>query len=287
MESSERAEHQPDCPVPPQLSVVLPAYNEADRIGAAVNDIIHGIPASIGAAWELIVVNDGSSDDTSAVAGRFEGQVPCLRVIDQPVNQGKGAAVRAGVLASRGDFVLFADADGATPFVESHALLEGLQDGADISVGTRVHRNVKRSLPRLLMSSTFRLAVRWIVKVRVSDPQCGFKMFCGDHARQLFRLAGETGYLFDLEILGLAQSRGLTIQEFPITWREIPGSHVRIIRDSWRMFQGLWRVRSAIRSARGTALRNEAARATVPHTTTVSALPAASTVIPSKETQLH
>lgn len=242
----------------PILSVILPAYNEAERIDRAIEDIREGIPLSVGSSWELIVVDDGSSDDTQAAAARYEKLVPRLQVFSHDRNLGKGAAVRTGVLASRGQFVLFADADGATPFVESHALLEAVQDGADIAIGKRSAVRAKRTLPRRVMAAVFRTAVRMIVNVRVSDPQCGFKLFAGHHARSLFRQAKETGYLFDLEVLGMATRQGLTISESEVRWQEIPGSHIRIVRDSIRMFTGLYRVRTSIRSVARRRLIDEA-----------------------------
>lgn len=250
--------HRSVQPAGPILSVILPAYNEAERIARAIEDIRQGIPLSVGQSWELIVVDDGSSDDTHATAARFNNLVPRLRLLSHDQNLGKGAAVRTGVLASRGQFVLFADADGATPFVESHALLEAVQDGADIAIGRRSADRARRTLPRRVMAAAFRTAVRMIVNVRVSDPQCGFKLFAGHHARSLFRQAKETGYLFDLEVLGMATRQGLTISESEIRWQEIPGSHIRIVRDSIRMFTGLYRVRASIRSVAHRRLIDEA-----------------------------
>jgi len=230
--------------------VVIPAFNEQRRIATAIRDVIDNMPLSVGDAWELIVVNDGSSDATSSVVRSFEGHVPALRLLEHRVNSGKGAAVRTGVLAAAGRVVLFADADGATPFSAATELLQAIDDGADIAIGTRSHSHeVQRSFVRLVMGAAFRLAVRNLVRVHVSDTQCGFKMFKRNAARLLFGSSCEDGYLFEVEILGLAIRRGFTIQEVPVCWREVAGSRIRLVRDSWKMLTGLLRVGRNIRGA--------------------------------------
>lgn len=231
----------------PQLSIVVPAYNEAQRIVTAIDDIVANMPLSVGTAWELIVVDDGSQDRTADVVREISDKVPSLRLLQHAANQGKGAAVRTGVLAAKGRFVMFADADGATPFSEADKLLQAVREGADLAVGTRISGpGVQRSLLRSVMAAAFRQSVRSLTNVRIRDTQCGFKMFERQTARILFQCSRETGYLFDVEILGLAHRLGLTICEVPVMWHEVAGSRVRLVQDSWNMLAGLFRVRQTL-----------------------------------------
>ena len=234
----------------PALSVVIPAFNEESRIHVTLMDAVQEFRSRFAGCWELIVVDDGSGDQTSAVVREFAAQCPELILISHQTNQGKGAAVRTGVLASRGNMVLFADADNATPFVEFDPLNKAAHEGAAIACGSRygiAPGQVRRSGVRRLMASLFSALARWIVRPGVSDTQCGFKLFQGGTARSLFQDSFETGYLFDLEILGTASHRGLVVAEVPVKWREVSGSRVRLFRDSWKMFCGLFHVRSRMR----------------------------------------
>ncbi|MCA9064206.1 MAG: glycosyltransferase family 2 protein, partial [Planctomycetaceae bacterium] len=209
--------------------------------------------SQFGDAWELIVVDDGSTDATTAVVREFAADCPEAVLISHPENRGKGAAVRTGVLASHGELVLFADADNATPFSEFIQLQTVACEGAPIACGSRRcsgARDVRRTLPRRLMAAFFSLLVRLTVNPGVRDTQCGFKLFRRDAADWLFQQSREDGYLFDLEILGLASQRELRVVEVPVMWREIPGTKVRVIRDSWRMFCGLFRIRRRLRLQR-------------------------------------
>ncbi|MEZ6125643.1 MAG: glycosyltransferase family 2 protein [Planctomycetaceae bacterium] len=239
-------------PGEPQLSIVVPAFNEASRISTAIDDIVANIPVGVGTSWELIVVDDGSQDRTAEVVCEISDAVPSLRLLHHSTNQGKGAAVRTGVLAAKGRFVVFADADGATPFSEADKLLQAVREGAGLAVGTRISgAGVQRSLLRSVMAAAFRLSVRSLTSVRERDTQCGFKMFERQTARILFQRSRETGYLFDLEILGLASRLGLVIREVPVMWREVAGSRVRLVQDSWNMLVGLFRVRHTLRGVAG------------------------------------
>jgi dolichyl-phosphate beta-glucosyltransferase len=230
------------------LSVVVPAYNEADRILSAIVDITEYLKENFESAWELIVVDDGSRDATVAVVEEFSISVPQLRVITHGTNCGKGAAVRTGVLQAAGDLVVFTDADGATPFREIEKLLDALRLGAAVAVGSRLANGAHRDryALRSLAGKTFSLLARAIVSTGVVDSQCGFKLFRRETARQLFSSAREDGYLFDLEVLGLARRMGMPVVETPVEWNEIAGSKVRIIRDSWKMLWGLLRVRKTV-----------------------------------------
>jgi dolichyl-phosphate beta-glucosyltransferase len=225
----------------PKLSVILPSLNEESRIGVTLQDAVAVFRDRYASDWELIVVDDGSRDQTVAVVREFAADCPELVLISHPKNLGKGAAVRTGVLASRGELVLYADADNATPFSQYHSLLTGLERGADVACGSRFGNDpgqVRRTLSRRIIAAFFATLAKLLVNPGVSDTQCGFK---------LFQQSSEDGYLFDLEILGLAALCGIPVAEIPVAWREIPGSSVRLVRDSWRMFVGLFRLRKILR----------------------------------------
>jgi dolichyl-phosphate beta-glucosyltransferase len=236
---------------PVALSVVLPAYNEAARLGPVLADCRAYLDAAYPAAYEVLVVDDGSTDRTADLVRAAAAGWPELRLIGYGPNRGKGAAVRAGVLAAAGRRVLFADADGATPIAEERRLAAALDRGAAVAVGSRavpgpgVRR--ERNPRRAAAGWVFRRAVRALVGVGVRDTQCGFKLFDGPAGRALFAAGAEAGYLFDVELLALAERSGLAVAEVAVNWSERPGSKVRFVRDSWRMFAGLWGLRRRLR----------------------------------------
>mgnify|MGYP001271687298 CR=1 FL=1 len=231
----------------PQLSVVIPAFNEAARIGPYLNRIHEYLEAAYPGDSETLVVDDGSTDTTSELVSSLCAKRPSLRLIRMKSNCGKGAAVRAGVLAARGRRILFADADGATPIEEERRLSLAIAEGAIIACGSRrleadgVART--RNLRRELASGIFRAVASCLVGVGVKDTQCGFKMLEANAAKRLFRHVRESGYLFDIEVLAFARRSGDAIAEVAVNWSEKDGSKVRLMRDSLRMFAGLWRLR--------------------------------------------
>lgn len=234
----------------PAISVIVPAFNEQSRIRVTLIDALTVFRPHFADGWELIVIDDGSHDRTQTVVQEVASNWPELRLLWHETNHGKGAAVRTGVLASRGALVLFADADNATPFSEVDKLLSALQQGADIACGSRFGSEagqVRRTWLRRVVANVFSAFARWVLRPGVSDSQCGFKLFSGDVARALFREGRESGYLFDLEILAIASRLGLKVAEVPVRWQEVPGSKVRILRDSWKMFCGLFRIRRQVR----------------------------------------
>jgi dolichyl-phosphate beta-glucosyltransferase len=237
--------------MPPQLSVVIPAYNEAARIGPYLDEIRSYLAAAYPRDHEVVVVDDGSTDDTADLVHTAAAQWPRLRLVQHAVNRGKGAAVRTGVRESLGRTILFADADGATPIAEERRLSLAMARGAAVAVGSRhipgpgITRD--RNLRRALAGSLFAWTARTLVGVGVKDTQCGFKMFDGAVGRMLFDAGAETGYLFDIEVLALARRWGYEVAEVPVNWSEREGSKVRFVRDSMRMFTGLWRLQSQLR----------------------------------------
>jgi len=229
-----------------KLSLVIPAYNEAGRIEDSLEQVFAFLAGFSGPA-EIIVVDDGSTDTTSAlVQAKAQGRSD-FRMIRLPRNQGKGAAVRAGVLESQGDWVLMTDADLSTPLSELPRFFAALADGFDLAVGSRQLPGARllRHQPWLRQQAglLFGFLLRRIVPVGVVDTQCGFKLFRGEPGRDLFRRLTITGFCFDLELLALARQAGLQVAEIPVTWSNAAGSKVSLFRDLPRVIWEVLRIR--------------------------------------------
>ncbi|HPC84292.1 MAG TPA: glycosyltransferase family 2 protein [Thermoanaerobaculaceae bacterium] len=233
-------------PDPPQLSVVIPAYNEASRLPATLARIaafLDGAPR-----WrpaEIIVVDDGSRDGTAAVGEGFGGRDGiAVRVVRLGTNRGKGAAVRAGLEASRGEWVLISDADLAAP-IEDIDLLHAA--GVDLAVGSRALRRelISRRQPwaRDLMGRGFNLMLRGLGLTSFRDTQCGFKLLRGELARSLGRQLRLDGFAFDVEMLARSRRLGSSIREVPVHWAHVDESRVRALRHSLQMARDVLRLR--------------------------------------------
>jgi dolichyl-phosphate beta-glucosyltransferase len=228
------------------LSVIIPAYNEARRLPPHVASVLAYLRAHY-PAFELIVVDDGSRDDTAqAVRAALAGE-PRARLVAYQPNRGKGYAIRTGVLASRGAAVVFLDADLSTPIEEIPAALERLGQ-SDVVIGSRdlPASDIRAQQPfyRRLASEIFKWMRYLIVGLwHISDTQCGFKAYRGPVARQLFALARVDRFMFDVEILYLAERAGLRIREMPVRWTDSPGSTVRFWEGLVNMIRDLWRIR--------------------------------------------
>lgn len=235
------------------LSIVLPAYNEARRLPPYLGAVKQHLDACHAGRHEVIVVDDGSRDGLDSVVEAWRADWPALRLISHPTNCGKGAAVRTGMLAARGERLLFADADGATPITEEAKLRAALDAGADLAVGSRLlaapGARRRRALVRGLAGRVFAAWARWWLEVPVRDPQCGFKMFRREVACQLFEQSSEPGYLFDLELLALARRCGYRIAEVPVDWTEISGGHLRWTAVLPGILPAMWRLRRRLRDA--------------------------------------
>ena len=228
----------------PELSIVIPAHNEAGRILPYLQRITDYCERRR-RSYEVLVVDDGSTDGTSFVVEQLARVRPAVQVLRLPTCRGKGAAVRYGMQSAAGCLQLFADADGATPIQELARLEKALADGADMAIGSRalaarlpdfvVHARIYRSV----LGSLFNAAVRQSGIKGISDTQCGFKLFRRIVAQELFGYASIDGFGFDLELLYLAQQRGFCIAEVPVNWSDQPGSKVRVLRDGLAMLREL------------------------------------------------
>jgi len=229
------------------ISLILPAFDEARRLPPYLERIRAYFEHVFQQPYEVIVVDDGSRDDTAAVVQNLACYWPQLRLLRHAHNEGKGAAVRSGMLAARGDLLLFADADGATPIDEHARLAAAIAQGADVAIGSRLAPDAaicrSRDWYRGLAGKVFALAARRLLRISALDTQCGFKMFHAAAGRRLFASLTETGYLFDLELLVLARQFGIRVVEVPIQWQEVPGGHLHPLRELPRILAGLWRLR--------------------------------------------
>ncbi len=229
------------------VSVVIPAYNEQQRLPPYLAAIREHFDHELVGCYEVIVVDDGSTDGMADELKKAAEGFPQLRIVGHSHNRGKGAAVQTGVLEARGRFVLFADADGATPIEEERRLREQLQADGDIAVGSRrvagagVRHN--RTPLRGLVGKSFAGLARWMLGLSVRDTQCGFKMFRHQVAAQLFPQLRETGYYFDLELLILADRCEYRVIELPINWADQPGSRMSFAREVGRMIAAFRRLR--------------------------------------------
>jgi len=248
-----------------RVTVVVPAYNEAGRLPALLETLeVRGaelFAASGLELAELIVVDDGSADETAGLLRDRPASGFRFRAISFPENRGKGAAVRAGMLAAGGPLALLADADMATPFEEVTKLAAALGGGADIAIGSRglaeseivVHQPAYRELA----GKGFNLGLRVLTRLPYRDTQCGFKLFRLDRALQLFELQRIDGFAYDAEVLVLARRHGLRVAEVPVRWRDDPATTVKLFSASSRMALDLlriaWLARRPARPARGRA----------------------------------
>lgn len=232
----------------PKASLVIPAFNERERIEACLRLVARWRDTAPGGwDWEVIVVDDGSSDGTLAVARRVgeEEGLP-IQLLAHERNRGKGAAIRTGVLASSGDPVLVSDTDLSTPLTEWVKLAERLPTHP-IAIGSRglgeglVRR--KQPLYRRLAGKAGNRLIRLLAVPGIRDTQCGFKLFRGDLAREIFREARIDRFAYDIEVLYLARQRGVAIAEVPVLWFNSPDSRVSFPRDLLRTFWDLLRVR--------------------------------------------
>jgi len=231
---------------PPTYSVVLPAYNESARIGATLEKIVAHAQQQ-GWKCEVIVVNDGSSDDTVEIVRRYQAQHPTLQLLENPGNRGKGYSVRNGMLHAHGDIVLFSDADLSSPISEAGKLFAAIEGGADIAFGSRwlkADLQIKRQpFYRQLLGRIFNLLLRVILGLHYKDTQCGFKAFTREAAQCVFPLQRIERWGFDPELLYLARRFNLSVKEVPVLWSHREGTRINPWRDGMHMFLDVLKIR--------------------------------------------
>ncbi|HET8624040.1 MAG TPA: dolichyl-phosphate beta-glucosyltransferase [Gemmatimonadales bacterium] len=229
----------------PALSIVVPAYNEQERLEPTLRSYL-GYCRQRRVSVEAIVVDDGSLDRTSLLVERVAGEYPELRLIRLAENCGKGYAVRSGIVNARGALVLFADADGSTPIEEIEKLEAAIMAGADIAIGSRALRSegvrVSTRWHRKIVGRAFHLLVRLGGVRDIADTQCGFKLFRGPVAQALFSRMRMTGFSFDVELLIMARLYGYRVAETAVNWTHRPGSRVNLVTDSAGMAWDLVRI---------------------------------------------
>lgn len=220
------------------ISIIIPAYNESLRISKTLNKILSFIEDNNEYDFEVIVVNDGSNDNTNEVVLSFANVV----LIDNKVNKGKGSVIRQGMLSAQGDYLLFSDADLSTPIEELEKLLSFIKD-FDIVIGSRALQNdlIKEHQPfyREIMGKTFNLIVQLLVVKGIKDTQCGFKLFKNEVAKKIFGSSKIDGFSFDVETIYLASKFRFKVKEVPVLWFNDDRSKVDPIKDSIKMFREL------------------------------------------------
>ncbi|MSQ23600.1 MAG: glycosyltransferase family 2 protein [Chloroflexi bacterium] len=228
------------------LSIVIPAYNEADRLPPTIDQLLIYLDTQ---AWsaEIVIVENGSTDGTLEVAQSLAARDVRIRALHLD-GRGKGLAVRAGMLAAFGKYLLEFDADASVPADQIPALLKELDAGADIAIGSREAAGAQRvgePSHRHLMGRVFNLLVRWLALPGISDSQCGFKAFRRSAAQDLFQRQLIDGWGFDVEILYIARSRGYRIQEVPVVWYYGTSSKIegRLVHNTFAMLKELLVIR--------------------------------------------
>ncbi len=230
----------------PYLSIVVPAYNEERRIADSLQTMAEYLEDR-DYSYEVIISDDGSTDGTVDIVHAFIASHPHFRLNHCPVNHGKGYAVRTGIMSARGKFILFCDADLATPMEELEGFWPHLQDGADIVIASRPihgsHLVKHQPLYREAAGRIFNHIVRMLAVRDIHDTQCGFKLFTHEAAHTIFSQCTLNGFSFDIEVLHIAQQLGFTIVEAPVHWYHRAGSKVSFLRDGTRMLTDLLKIR--------------------------------------------
>ena len=224
------------------LSVVIPAYNEEKRIGTTLKRI-GAYLLKKDYLYEIIVVDDGSVDGTCRLVGEIAEQIPCIRLLKNGVNRGKGYSVRKGILSSRGQLIIFSDADLSTPIEELDKLKMWIERGYNIAIGSRALPQsriiLRQPWYRVCMGKIFNKLVHLLAIPEIKDTQCGFKLFKGQVARFLFERQRIDGFGFDAEILFIARKSGYRVREVPVRWINSPDSRVHILKDPILMLRDL------------------------------------------------
>ena len=224
----------------------MPAYNEGARIATTLEKIL-AYATERGWKVEIIVVNDGSSDNTAEIVRGYMAKHPMVVLLENPGNRGKGYSVRNGMLHARGDVLLFSDADLSSPIAEADKLFAAITSGADVAIGSRWLRSElqiqRQPLYRQLFGRIFNLALRIVLGLNFRDTQCGFKAFTPRAAQAIFPLQKVERWGFDPELLYLAKKFRFTVNEVPVAWAHREGTRINPLRDGIRMFGELLKIR--------------------------------------------
>ncbi len=227
-------------------SLVIPAYNESNRIRPTLDEILRYIGAQCWDA-EVLVVDDGSRDDTADIVREYSREHPQVQLVQNPGNRGKGYSVRNGMLRARGDICLFTDADLSSPIAEAKKLFDAIRQGADIAIGSRwleaELQTERQPIYRQLFGRIFNLLLRVVLGLRFKDTQCGFKAFRREAAQRIFPLQRIARWGFDPELLYLGRRMGLQTVEIPVVWAHCEGTRLHPFRDGARMFADVVRIR--------------------------------------------
>jgi dolichyl-phosphate beta-glucosyltransferase len=230
----------------PHYSIVIPAYNESARIGKTLTAVLECVHSRNWLA-EVIVVNDGSRDTTADIVREFARLDPIVQLLENPSNRGKGYSVRHGILAGRGDILMFTDADLSSPIEEAERLFAAINEGADIAIGSRwlevSRQTIKQPIYRQFFGRCFNAVTRWVMGLPFADTQCGFKAFRKSAALTVFGLQRIERWGFDPELLFIALRRGQKIKEVPVTWGHDERSRMSYLRDGLRMLQEILFIR--------------------------------------------
>lgn len=230
----------------PTYSIIIPAYNESQRLGATLDRVLAHLEAC---AWkaEVLVVDDGSTDATADLVREYARRRPALRLIQNPGNRGKGYSVRNGMRQASGEVLLFSDADLSAPIAEAGKLFARIAAGADVAIGSRwldpSLQTQRQPLYRQFFGRIFNLLLRLTLGLRFQDTQCGFKAFNRRAAQLIFARQRIERWGFDPEILFLAARLGLKVEEVAVEWADDPRTKVRPLRDGLRIFSEMLRIR--------------------------------------------
>jgi glycosyltransferase involved in cell wall biosynthesis len=230
----------------PKYSIVVPAYNERARILPTLEAVIAAVRSH---AWfaEVIVVNDGSTDETASLVKNYAATAPEVRLMENPGNRGKGYSVRSGLLHALGEIVMFTDADLSAPIEEAQRLFDAIAGGADIAIGSRwlatSRQTHRQPMYRQFFGRCFNMLTRAVMRLPYADTQCGFKAFTRQAAQTVFQLQTIERWGFDPEILFIARKRGFRVQEVPVSWAHDARSRISYLRDGLQMLKELAIVR--------------------------------------------
>lgn len=231
----------------PKLSIVIPAYNECARIERTLERVLACVSEQ---GWdaEVLVIDDGSADETPAIVQRWMQQHERLHLVKNPGNRGKGYSVRNGLLQAAGDIVMFTDADLSAPMEEASRLFEAIEAGADVAIGSRwldkQRQTIHQPLYRRFFGRCFNWFTRMVMGLPFKDTQCGFKAFRREAAQTIFRLQTIERWGFDPEILFIARKLKYRIVEVPVTWGHDERTRMSYLKDGMKMLEEMAEIRS-------------------------------------------